>query len=347
MKQKLSILPAFLSLCGLLSGCAGSIIPPDAGDEALAVQLYARGGALEGTGTTTRTQPGEAFTASVAFATESGQYAPPAGTYGGVWTARVDASGKIGWDTDDGIASPVYPPDGAYLYLVAVAPAVTPQDGVATYTLTGGQDLLYAGELRGNMWDGERFAGNTYVQNDKPLRFNHLLTRLHFKARKGQSSNSDVQITRITVNGAKTQAAVPLATGVPSFSGSTGMSLAPVSGSITGTTPTDLGSLMLPPADESAYTLTVETSVGTYSDVQITYNGSASGFLQAGMSHEVTLNISYNEPDPDPDPDPGPGTDPDPEPEKTPLTITVAVGEWKVVDAGDLGIEQKNVENEK
>lgn len=110
MKQKLSILPAFLSLCGLLSGCAGSIIPPEAGDEALAVQLYARGGALEGTGTTTRTQPGEAFTASVAFATGSGQYAPPAGTYGGVWTARVDASGKIGWDTDDGIASPVYPP---------------------------------------------------------------------------------------------------------------------------------------------------------------------------------------------------------------------------------------------
>lgn len=81
--------------------------------------------------------------------------------------------------------------------------------------------------------------------------------------------------------------------------------------------------------------------------MQITYSGSASGFLQAGMSHEVTLNISYNEPDPDPDPDPGPGTDPDPEPEKTPLTITVAVGEWKVVDAGDLGIEQKNVENEK
>lgn len=354
MKQKLSILPAFFSLCGLLSGCAGSLVPPEAAGGALPVRLYARGGALEGTGTTTttRTAPGEAFTASVAFTSASGQYAPLTGMYEGVWTADVDASGKMEWNTGGGISAPVYPPDGAYLYLAAIAPAATLQGGTATYTLTGQQDLLYAGELRGCMWDGERFSGNTYVQNDRPLLFTHLLTRLQFKACKGQTANSDVRITRITVNEAKTQAAVPLATGVPSFSGSAGMSLVPSDGSVTSTTPAYLGSLMLPPAaDGEAYTLTVETSVGTYSHVQIAYDNGASGNLQAGISHEVTLRISYNDPGPGPGPGPDPGTDPDPEPEPetTPLTITVAVGEWTVVNAGNLEIEGKNEEgkNEK
>ncbi|MEL5893632.1 fimbrillin family protein [Bacteroides sp. GD17] len=324
---------AFAGIAGIAAGCtdsdsdSGEVYPVE---EAVPVQLFARGGALEGTAALTRTEPKEAFKASVAFASESGQYASLTGEKEGIWTADVDQSGTITWNTEGGKAAPVYPLYGDYLYLVAWAPVTVPADGAATYDLTGQEDLLYVSELRGCKWDGERFYGNTLSQKDKPLTFNHLLTRIRFKACKKKSEGLPVTIRKVTVNEAKTQAIIPLATGEPSFntpsSGTAGLSLTPAESSneVASTTPVELGNLMLPPLSGNAgteYTLTVETSTGAYNNVRITYgNTQPSDILKAGMSHVVTLTLSDYA-----------------------LSITsITVEPWELVDAGDLGIGDRD-----
>ena len=86
---------AFAGIAGIAAGCtdsdsdSGEVYPVE---EAVPVQLFARGGALEGTATLTRTEPEEAFKASVAFSSASGQYAPLTGEKEGIWTADVDKS---------------------------------------------------------------------------------------------------------------------------------------------------------------------------------------------------------------------------------------------------------------
>ena len=339
MKRKLkTLLPlccplVFAVLSGLAAGCtdsdSGEVSPVE---EAIPVQLFARGGALEGSAaaTLTRTEPEEAFKASVAFSSASGQYAPLTGEKEGIWTADVDKSGGMTWNTEGGKAAPVYPPYGDYLYLVAWAPVTAPTDGTVIYPLTGQQDLLYVSELRGCKWDGERFYGNTLSEKNKPLTFNHLLTRLRFKACKKKNGGLPVTIRKVTVNEAKTQAIIPLATGEPSFntpsSGTAGLSLTPAESSneVASTTPVELGNLMLPPLDGNAgaeYTLTVETSTGTYNNVRITYSDAQSSeILKAGMSHVVTLALSDYA-----------------------LSITsITVEPWELVDAGDLGIGDRD-----
>lgn len=315
-RKRLILLPACFCLLSLLSGCTDND-DSAAAEEIVPVRLFARGGALEGVsegspqGGVTRTEPGVAFTASVAFSSERGEYTSLDGPYEGIWTADVAApasgstEGGVIWRTEGGVtAAPVYPRYGDYLYLVAYAPAQSsPTDGTVAYTLTGQEDLLYVKELQGNKRDGNRFSGNTQPASDKPLVFNHLLTRLSFKARKKQADGLTVKITKVTVNGAQTQATVPLAKGEPVFAtpadGSTGLSLIPAGGGVdvAGTSDVEVGNLMLPPVTKPEdYTLTIETSVGNYNNVRIDYgDANASQLLRPGVSHEVVLSVGDHE----------------------------------------------------
>lgn len=323
MKRKLTGLLSGFCLLLLSQGCTDATALPDPGEAAVPVHLFARGGALQGSADT-RTEPREAFDASVAFSTTPGDYTSLNDEYEGIWEASVSTEGAMTWTPKSNggttLASPFYPRYGAYLYLVAYAPRATPAGGTVSYALTGQEDLLYVNELRGNRWDGEKFSGNTQSGKDKKLVFNHLLTRLCFKARKKQADGPEVKITRITVNGAKTKAVIPLATGVPEFSEASGLSLTPQSDgtSVASTTPVPVGNLLLPPlGGTDKYTLTVETSVGKYSNIEISY-GEASGtdILKAGVSHEVTLSIA----------------------DKALSITSIEVKEWTLVEAGDVEI---------
>lgn len=330
MKRKLLGILSSYCLLLLLQGCTDLTALPDTGEAAVPVRLCARGGALHSS-VVTRTEPKEAFTASVVFSTTQGDYTSLSDDeYEGVWETSVSAEGVMTWTSKvvggSTLASPFYPRYGAYLYLVAYSPKAVPANGEVTYTLTGQEDLLYVNELQGNRWDGEKFSGNTQPVKDKSLTFNHLLTRLCFKACKKQADGPAVKITCVTVNEALTQAVVPLATGVTVFSASStpGLSLTPPNDGtdVKTTTPVAVGNLMLPPlGDTDTYTLTVETSVGTYSNIEISYGGTpAANILKAGMSHEVTLSIADNA-----------------------LSITsIEVEEWTLVDAGDVEIGERN-----
>lgn len=286
-------------LCGLLASCSqdGNLPPVDS----VPLELHAVGDALVHASTRADALPEKAFDATVVRTTRQGGYSDFAGKYEGQRDVAVGTDGSVSWKSQSGDETPEYPETGDWLYLVGVSPVATPSGGNASYTLTGSEDLLYAGEIRGNRWDGDRFSANTNSAHNKPLEFTHLLTRLQFKARKRQAGGMPVTITAIKVNEALPEVSVPLATGEPSFSGTAGITLhpgndgtgkeVPASGSTVA-----LGDLLLPPLSEGdgSYTLDVETSIGVFTSIPIVFsdNVAPGEKLQPGMSHEITFYLS-------------------------------------------------------
>lgn len=279
----------FFSFCCLLLLMAGCSQEPSS-QGLVPLELRVRETALsQATG---RSLPEQAFPATVALTTAEDDYSGLSGSNEGVRDIAVATDGTVSWQ------SPAYyPPDGSWLWLVAFSPKATPVSGEVTYTLTGNEDLLYAPQLRGNRWDGERFSGNTDSAADRPLAFRHLLSRLQFLACKAGTDGVAVKIKKITVKEAQSSATLTLATGQVVFGGTAGLSLT-LSGEGTEVAtidPVALGNLIVPPLTigASGYTLDVETSVGTYSDVPVQFPDFSSGpLLQAGLSHKVTLTLS-------------------------------------------------------
>lgn len=201
--------------------------------------------------------------------------------------------------------NPSYPENGDWIYLVAVAPETSTynsSNGSVSYKLTGQTDLMYAKQIQGNRWDGSRFS-NTDHSKDIPLEYVHLLTQLKFKAQKITADGLPVKVKKITVKGKK-DVSVDLASGKTTFSGDDAdltLELKDGGTEITETTATELdGCLLLPPLTSGAYKLTVETSIGTFEDLDITFESvggdtSGSNHFAAGHSYEITLNIGDRE----------------------------------------------------
>ena len=197
--------------------------------------------------------------------------------------------------------NPTYPENGDWLYLIAVAPkasSYSEDEGKVTYTLAGQTDLMYASQISGNRWDGSRFSNTDGTGT--PLTYKHLLTQLTFKVMKKVTGGLSVKVKKINVT-TTNSVTLALTNGETSFSGSGELSLELPDGGteISGTTATSLSnSLLLPPltGTSDAYKLTVETSIGTFKDLEITPQ-SAGGNLSfaGGTSHEITLNIGDKE----------------------------------------------------
>lgn len=218
--------------------------------------------------------------------------------------ATVQTSGSVSLP-----GKPTYPENGDWIYLVAVAPKTSAYDsssGSVSYTLTGQTDLMYAQQIQGNRWDGSRFS-NTDNTKDIPLEYRHLLTQLKFKAQKVTADGLPVKVQKITVKGKK-EVSVNLASGKTTFSGSDAdltLELKDGGTEITGTTATDLNAcLLLLPLTSGAYKLTVETSIGTFENLDITFDSTSGGgsssspgsnHFAAGHSYEITLNIGDRE----------------------------------------------------
>ena len=283
-------------LCGLLTACSqeDKLLPVDS----VPLELHAAGDALPDASTRADNLPENAFDATVVLTTRQGGYSGFAGNYEGYRDVTVGTDGSVTWKLSNSDKAPEYPETGDWLYLVGVSPVAVPSGGNVFYTLTGSEDLLYAKEQCGNRWDGDRFSANTDPMRDKPMEFNHLLARLQFKARKKMAGGQAVTVTGLKVNEAKPQVILPLATGIPAFEGTPGLSLHPGEDGAGVEVPADagpivtLGDLLIPPlASGGTYTLDVETSFGNFQNIPIVFadDASAGEELQAGMSHEITL----------------------------------------------------------
>lgn len=311
----LLLLPALLSV----AGCSDKIAPDGRVTEP--IQLYAAGDGLSAASKAADAAKIEPFGTTIFASTQSGIYTVLDAPYEWTKAANVAANGSVSF-TDN--SKPSYPETGGWIYLVAVAPtagndAIDTDNGTVTYTLNDTpQDLLYAAEIRGSRWDNQRFSGNSDATKDQPLVYNHLLAQLKFEARKADDAGLAVQITKITVNNVQTKATVALADGTTTFADpKSPLNLTPANDGVkvNSTSPVEVGNLFVPPLQSGTYTITVETSVGTFPNVSINFTGD-NGRLKAGVSNMVTLTIS-----------------------DTSLGITsVKVAEWTTIPQGEINL---------
>ncbi|MCD7849206.1 MAG: fimbrillin family protein [Parabacteroides sp.] len=253
MKRNITKLLLPLTLFSAI-GCSDNIQSGDKDMET--IQLYVAGSGLSAA-TKAAIVP---FGTTIFASTQSGVYTSLSATDEWMKDAAVAEDGSVSFKDN---SNPSYPETGGWIYLIAVAPAVQTSagntgNGTVTYTLGDTpQDLLYAKEIRGSRWDGQRFSGNTVHADDKPLAYEHLLTQLQFKARKVTAGGLDVTVTKITVQDVQTSVTLTLSDGTTTFSGQSPVSLAlesnnTVSGSSTDAI--DLGNILLPPPCRQGHT---------------------------------------------------------------------------------------------
>lgn len=295
----LLLLPTFM----LVSGCSDS---EQSEPELIPIELRASERGEVATKADEATEVTEAFKTTIFASKRDGDYTNLTSTEtGNEWMkdAEVAIDGNI--TLTDG-TSPTYPKYGEWLYLVAVSPKIAQDDsgnGTVTYTLDGQTDLMYASQIQGNRWDGDRFSGNT---NNlvKPLEYVHLLTQLKFKAQKKTADGLTVKVKSISVTGAGS-VTLNLSDGTTKFAADKKdlkYTLPDGGKDISSADAASLdGCLLLPPLDKNeAYKLTVETSVGTFKDLAISFD-SASGssgsgdHFAPGYSYEISLEISDRE----------------------------------------------------
>lgn len=290
MKRNIAclLLSSFVMLYG--TGCSDGDNPSvDPADSAGRIELQAAG---EGLTALSKAAAGTAFSSTIFATTREQVYTDLTHPY--EWTKNATVAADLHVSFPDNPV-PEYPANGAWIYLTAVAPEVDAsaiQGGTVTYTLTGRNDLLYAKEIRGHKRDGHRFSDNTDPARDTPLEFKHLLTQLQFEAKKSTGYGVPVTIQKITVQAVQAQVALTLATGEVVFSTPRNLSL-DFSTQVTGTTPVAVGNFLVAPvAYSTGYKITVETSIGTFSDIPLTLTGSATDTrFQAGISHKITLTL--------------------------------------------------------
>lgn len=287
MKRHISLFVFFCLPGVFLAGCSDADRSSLMGEEEVPVELSALEGDVSSRAAVSAgSNPQAEFEAAMVFSRTGGDYTTPVvAAEEGVWKGTVGTDGKVGW-SNAGKDAPIYPRWGAWLYLVSYAPYAEPDkaasgSGTATYAgtvpfvLTGQTDLLYASQIQGNRWADGHFL---------PLVFDHQLTQLSFQAKKTLQNGVSVWVKSITVKEAKPLASLKLATGEVTFSTTTehpqGLTVDLTQNGtgegteVTGQTPVSVGQLLLPPLEaggsngngggSSAYTLKVETSIGTF-----------------------------------------------------------------------------------
>lgn len=279
----------FLCLTALLGGCQDTDVSEDQRQQ-VPIELRA---VAPGLFAQTKAAAGSSFKTSVFCSTRKGDYAGLGEEIAGKWkeyewseNTEVVSTKPEGMG-DITLTNKYYPRYGDNVYLVAVSPQKEDanKDGTLSYTLTGKEDLMYAAEISGNRWEVSRLGSLTYV---------HLLTQLIFKAKKHEAGGLDVKVTKITVKNVPATVSLPLATGEATFSGKSTIEHSISDATVkSAETSTDLGCLYLPPLPKAGDAkITIETSIGTFSDVSVTMSGTKpEDNFQAGVSHEITLDI--------------------------------------------------------
>lgn len=279
----------------LNGGCQDTDVPGSQRPEEVPIELRV---AAPGLSAWTKAESSASLQTTVFCSTREGDYAALGQDASGKWKAYEWAQATDVTGSDEvTLTDKYYPPYGDNVYLVAVSPQIedTDADGTLSYTLTGKEDLMYAPEISGNRWEVSRLGTLTY---------HHLLTQLVFKARKREAGGLDVTVRKITVKDVTATVTIPLATGEATFAGSgtPSANLSDITLDLQGgkkveasqTEAIDLGCLYLPPFTQaSGAKITVETSIGTFTDVSITMGGAkeADNFA-AGVSHVITIDIS-------------------------------------------------------
>ncbi len=192
-----------------------------------------------------------------------------------------------------------YPPTGENaqkLWFYAYAPSTngtyTKGNGAdkpsVSYTITGQEDIM-TGQVSGDNGIGGAVNGPT--QEQPAFNFTHLLKKVTFKVKAGDTfdANSNITVSQIVVKNVQTSATLNVVDGTLAFSGDADQSLTLAGDNTTITTEgaSVPGCLMFAPG--TSFTVSVTAGGVTYADATVMLTGTDAG--KAGVSHEVTLTF--------------------------------------------------------
>ena len=206
-----------------------------------------------------------------------------------------DGSGVLSWPQG---GTQYYPADVRQkLYFYAYAPRAAVAAGkdalapVASYAITGQEDILWAKNIDG-------IAKPSAPAQPVPLNFAHKLMQVKFQVVKDASfsgkSDRDA-VTSIKITKVRTSASLNLGTGVLTFAGDASATLAAYEdeqGVLVKDTPTAVpGNVMFEP--QATFTCEITAGGVVYKDIAVTLAGDQVG--QEGVSYLVTLTFKQKE----------------------------------------------------
>lgn len=177
-----------------------------------------------------------------------------------------------------------YPSNGEITKILGFYPAATSLSaGVASMTITGKEDVLYAAPVSGSK--------STPISDN--LSFNHKLTQFKFVIkRESASTSADIAKVKVSVKDANTAFSMALADGILSDWKTTSSIevIADATATTAGTAETE--GFMLEP---NLTSLTLNVSATGYTEKTVTINGTDNGKFEAGKAYTITLTFKGTE----------------------------------------------------
>lgn len=218
------------------------------------------------------------FEAQVVASSETNNYSTPLWASSGGGNVNI-ANGDVTFETTQH-----YPIDGTAVYMKAFAPRATVTNGVATFTITGEEDILFTKtEINGSKSD----------YDGKALTFDHLLTQLQIqvKAKDAAAIAAWGTITSIKVKQAETSLDLTIKDGTLAANATSAKKDLSLFGTTANqeltTDAKDAGKIMVLPST-TAYTLIITTSEHT-SATEVTITPATT---LEGKIHKVILTFN-------------------------------------------------------
>lgn len=187
---------SMLAMAAMVS-CTSESDPIEDIDNGQPKEVKMTAGVIDVETTKAAVNPGDAFKAS--FFRVDGSVP----SWAAVLTPKnvdIPASGVITFDAPE-----YYPTDGSNANFIGISPQVTAsiEAGTVTTTITGDEDVMYAGKQ----------SGSRLIADPLAMSFSHLLTQVKFVVKTDASAISDVAVTSIKIKDVNTVLAIQLADG--------------------------------------------------------------------------------------------------------------------------------------
>lgn len=197
------------------------------------------------------------------------------------WTVATKLTGTI--KTDGAInldgETQYYPTDGTNANILGFYPAATSTTaGVASMTITGEEDVIYAGPQAGNK--------TTPIG---ALAFTHKLTQFKFVVKRDASLAADVANVSVTIKDAKTTFDLTLADGTLNNWSTAISTIKPINSATASLTGFEQPTGVMLEPGMSSIVVTVEGQGFNSQDVTIT--GTDNGTFEAGKAYTLTLTF--------------------------------------------------------
>lgn len=191
--------------------------------------------------------------------------------------------------TKSAVSGQKYPATGNVNFVGYAPETATVNSGVASFTIDGKDDVMYASEKTGSKADAT-------LGTHPELAFAHKLTQLQFKVKADDATAQSVwsTIKKITIEDQHNTFDLDLTTGTLTATGTANNSIAAFEGSLAVDLTAQVADYVMVEAGKASVKAIVVSEKGG-SEVSIAVNIPAAATFVAGTAYEITLNLKGTE----------------------------------------------------